>query len=209
MPFGRFLVVEPRRRLQRHAAGGDEVARRLVDLHHGAGTHKQPRVLAKVARFDQPRKAVQVQLVAFAVTQAARQQKLLMVPVARGVDLAVQVGQRLRMAEVARLTQRQIQRHRPLRFPLCRHAEGRVQHKIHIAAAPVRVGLNRLPAAAVEITQRRRRHGVRQFQHLKGGQKCVAAVRQRRNQVQASANFFDCPMCSMIHKFLLKCPLLK
>ncbi len=107
-PDGVVGVKDPGR-CQGHARRGDELAGGLVDLHDRAGAHDGARHRAGVPVVAQASPALQDQLVRPAVGPLRAQQHLLVVAVARGVGQAVHNHQRLGMAEVARVAQRQVE----------------------------------------------------------------------------------------------------
>ena len=101
------------------------------------------------AKTEQAGPTVQLQAVWLTITPSFGQEDLLMVTVARGKRFAIDVRQRLRMAEIARIPQRQIERNWLLVRPIRRNGEGAAQHKVDIAPAPVTVRFNSLPILLV------------------------------------------------------------
>ncbi|MEI2776530.1 MAG: hypothetical protein V9G19_11290 [Tetrasphaera sp.] len=131
---------------------------------------------------------------------------LLVMAIARRVGDAVDIGQRLRVAEVARLAQGQIERGLGIGIPALWYGEGRVQHEIGEAAAPVGGRLDRGPRRPVHIAaDGRRRHGVRQRLVEKGWQRRLLAIDQLRllDQAEAAGDFVCGPIGLVIHEFLL------
>ncbi len=152
MPLRRVVVVEARGCLQRHARRDQKVARRLVDQHNFAWSHEE-RARARVdgvAKETAP--AVQVEQMLGAVAPVRGQANLLVMAVASGVSHAVDVGKRLRMAEVARLTQRQIKGNRGVGGPIVRHTKGGAQHEVGVALAPVAVWLDHCPLRTIDLS---------------------------------------------------------
>ena len=111
-----------------------------------------------------------------------------------GVSLPVQVGQRLRVAEVASIAQRQIEHHRQVLAPLRRHLERRAQRKVRDPLTPVRFGLDHFPVAIVNIRcDRRRGERVRQFLVAERRQRVETPIHQRLNKLQSRLNLLWCP----------------
>ncbi len=88
-----------------HPGQSQELASGQVRLDQKAGLHQQ--LAARIAQVVSPHAspAVQLQAVRATVLQGAGQADLLVMPVAGGVEQAVEIHGRLGMAEVARLAQ--------------------------------------------------------------------------------------------------------
>ena len=70
-------------------------------------------------------------------------------PITPSIGRAVYVDQCLRMAEVARLAQRQMESNGRISLPIIRHAEMTAQREVGPPSTPIRVRLNDAPTAVV------------------------------------------------------------
>jgi len=197
---GRVVRLVQPGRAQRHAGQGYKIARGLVDQRQGRGSHVR---LGRLVGLQIARPAMQSQNVFPAVAPRRRQDDLLVVAIAGGKRLAINVGQSFGMAEAAGHAQRQEQRRRSLRRPPGRDTETGAHHKILLPAAPVRLRSDHLPAAIVHVRghQRRDLRAV-QCQKTERRQGQVRPVLPGSNQLQPLAEFLFRPTYLVIHTHL-------
>jgi len=89
---------------QSDASRGHQVTGGPIDLHEGAGTHKELRAwFASSQPVAQASPAVQSQPVTLPIVPVGGQQNLLVIAVAGGVGNSINVGQGFGMAEIAGL----------------------------------------------------------------------------------------------------------
>jgi len=190
LSLDRIVVAKLRDDFQRHARGGDKIARRLVDLDDGALAHEQLGQLA--AAIGAPRPAVQRQAVSLSIAPGGGQHDFLVVAVGGGIRLSVDVRQRFRVAEVVRLAQRQVER--DWRIPPGRNFELAAHDEVGCPGSPVRMRRDDLPPAVVNICPDGRRF-LRAGQRLvvEGGDRLVLLINQRFNQFEALRDFCRCP----------------
>ena len=200
MALGRLVVVQLVGDAQGDAGRGDEVAGRLIDLDDQTWTHEE---LAgqrlEFAAVAGP--AVKRQAVRFAVTPCRGQQNLLMMAVAGGIGLPIDVGQRFGVAEIARFAQGQVERDRCVLRPVGGHGEAGTQHKICTPCAPIGVGFDTLPVAVVDVgVDQRFLFGIRQRLVAKRLQRRGAPMHERFDQLESLGNFQGGPTHCVQHK---------
>src|SRR5206468_6436993 len=124
----------------------DELARRRIDLHDRTLAHVEldVRIAANVTACP----AMQREWVRLTVEEGFREREFAMVAVSSSVRLSVDVGQRLRVAEVVRIAERQVERIREALVGI-RNLEGRSQDKILSPTTPVSVRLDFFPATDI------------------------------------------------------------
>ena len=148
MALARLVVIQLLNDPHRHARRGEEIARRLVDLHNHAFAHEE--LAGQRAKFAaEPGPAVECKAMRCPVAPLLGQQNLLVVAIAGRIGLAIDVGQGFRMAEFAGFALRQIERHRRVMRPLGGYGKLRAHHEIGAPGAPIGVGFDHVPTSIV------------------------------------------------------------
>ena len=139
----RFLFIDHLDNAQRHPRRRQKITSWLVNLHHRALMHQQLRARLQMGKAEQTSPAVEFEAMFRTVAPAGRQLDLLVVAVTGGIGFAVDVGEGLRVAEVATLAEGQVERDCRVGRPVGRHGKGCSHEKVEITVAPVGVGVGR------------------------------------------------------------------
>jgi hypothetical protein len=143
--------------------------------------------------------------VGLSVLPPGRQQYLLVVAVAGGVGSAVHIGQELGMAEIASLTQGQVEGDRDGWVPGTGHLELGAQHKVGHPLAPIGMRLDGGPIAVVHGgADRRVSHRAVQGDVAKGRYGVAIPVDQGFDKGDTPGDLFSCPTDLVNHVILLQ-----